>query len=320
MSSRKRALGMEVKVTDRCNQECPHCMNGDGRRPGRDLDWRLFNRRLEEWAGRRGDSVCDLREVRLTGGEPLVDIDAVLGIAECCRRLGLPVGINTNGLLLDPDRIRRLKQVGIGVVKVSFDAIDAATYGLMRAPLPSLDPLVESIRTLAAEGFRVIMRFTLSRTNRDHLVPCRVLAGELGVHTFQIKPLIRSGRAVGLDTFLDAADINAALGELARRCSGSRPVTEVLCWPPAAGLGFTHTVCGGVNKIYVAPSMAATTCNFIPGERRAQLGDLASTPLEDLLRRRLERTWTEQVEGHSLLAGCPNAPGFRTSLGAAGCP
>lgn len=310
MSPKKRTLSIEVKMTDRCNQQCPYCANLDGLDGSHEIDSALFVRRMEEWARGRKDSVYDIKEVRLTGGEPLIDFGSALRVIEGCRRLGIDTGVNTNGLLLDPDRVRRLKRAGAGIVKISFDAADPAAYGLMRGPLPSLEPLLDAIRALIAERFKVILRFTLARINRDQLVPSHALAEEMGVHKFQIKPLIRSGRAVGLDAFLDEEGVDEALLGLADARAGTRLATEVLCWPPVDSLGFAFKICGSIDKIYVSPDMAVTLCNYIWDDRQAPLGDLSRSSLEDILRRRRAGEWSERAGKHEWLRGCPNSGVF----------
>ena len=310
MNPEGNAIGIEVKVTDRCNQRCAHCANGDGPDDGRDLDEARLIARLEEWARMREDPGPCIKELRLTGGEPLVRFEAVLAIAEICRELGIRTGINTNGLLLEPDRVRRLKESGIDPVKVSFDTADPDRYRLMRGPVASLDPLLDGIRALVANRFKVILRFTLMTINRDELVAVHALAEELGVQVFQVKPLILSGRADRLPWALASRDIDEALRDLARKRAGKGPAIEVLCWPRADGVAFPHKSCGSIDKIYVTPALLVTLCNYIPEDRQAVLGDLAREPLVAILRRRRDGIWSKRVGGQDVLISCPNESDF----------
>jgi MoaA/NifB/PqqE/SkfB family radical SAM enzyme len=307
----KKRFSIEVKMTDRCNQACPHCVNGDGPAPGRDLDVDLFNRRLEEWARGREDSDFDLKEVRITGGEPLMRFEEVLSIAEGCRKLGTRSGINTNGLLLDSGRIRRLKESGIEVVKVSLDAMDGTAYSRLRGPLPSFQTLLGTIEELIRENFKVILRFTLGRENLGFLSPCCGLAGGLGVHKFQIKPLIRSGRATDPTAFMNSYEIDGALRGLADSEPGARTPVEVLCWPAVPGTSFSYKNCGSADKIYVSPDLLVSICNFVQDHRLSALGDLSRVPLETILKSRFDGTRTEDFESFSLIKGCPNLPQFQ---------
>lgn len=311
----KERLSIEVKMTDRCNQACFYCMNADGPAPGRDIDAGLFIRRLEEWGKDREASVCDLKEVRLTGGEPLILFDEVLAIAECCRKLGIRSGINTNGRLLNPDRIRRMKAGGIEVVKVSLDATDSATYARLRGPLPSFRSLLGSIEDLTRNNFKVILRFTLMRENRGELISCQELAGKMGVYKFQVKPLIRSGRARELESLLSRDDIDEAFRQLASACTGTRIPVEVLCWPPVSGTSFTYKICGSIDKIYISSDLLVSICNFVEGHRQSAIGNLTHVPLETILRDRYDGTRAEWVDTFRLVKGCPNMCYFKRAGG-----
>ncbi len=306
----KPTISIEVKITNRCNQACIHCANSDGLGSGQDIDWKLFNLRVEDWARQRESSVYDLNEIRLTGGEPLVDFEAVAGLARGCQRLGIRSGINTNGLLLDSGRIRLLKESGVGVFKISFDSIRLATYGRMRGRLPSLQPFFSIIQDLVKNRFKVILRLTLTRDNRDQLISCYHKAVELGVAQLQIKPLIRSGRAARLDSFLNRDEVNEALLHLAEASAGAGLPVEILCWPPVAGSPLSFKVCGSANKIYVSTDLTCSICNFIGEDRSTPLGDLSTSPLEDIFRRRTAGQWIKQINGHRLVQGCPNEAVF----------
>lgn len=65
----KKAIGFEVKVTNRCNLKCFHCMNRDGWDVEGDLDADLFITKLKAWSHRQNDSEFRISELRLTGGE-----------------------------------------------------------------------------------------------------------------------------------------------------------------------------------------------------------------------------------------------------------
>jgi len=307
---------MEVKVTSRCNQQCFHCANDDGPFADSDLDWNAFNSRLEEWARAKESSACAIREVRMTGGEPLVNFEAVLGIAACCRRLGIPSGINTNGLLFDPARIAALKESGLETVKVSFDAVTMAAYSRMRGPLSSLEELFKIIRHLADSRFKVILRYTLSRVNREQLAACFNLGLGVGASQFQIKPLIRSGRARNLDAFLSPGEVNQTLRDLSRAAAQRGLATEILCWPRAEGIDFSYKICGSADKIYISPNLVVTICNYVASGDTPSIGDLTDTPLEPLLGRRVEEeAWLDDIGGHRLVKGCPNAAYFKRTTG-----
>jgi MoaA/NifB/PqqE/SkfB family radical SAM enzyme len=311
MAQPQETISIEVKVTSRCNQECFHCANNDGTSADSDIDRNVFIRKLEEWTRTKEGSVYALQEVRLTGGEPLVNFQAVLDIVKCCRRLGIRSGLNTNGLLFDAEKIRLLKESGVEVVKVSFDAITPTTYSRMRGSLLSLQEFADVIQALVRNRFKVILRYTLTGINRGQLPACYEFAREMGIYKFQVKPLIRAGRAKGWEASLSPEEVNRALQELSKTAAGKRMPTEILCWPPAPGLDFSYRVCGSSNKIYVSTRLKTTICNFIEENGAVPMGDLATTPLEVILRRRAQETmWLQDINGYRLVKGCPNTAYF----------
>jgi GTP 3',8-cyclase len=149
-------LSIEVKVTDRCNQCCFHCMNDDAPGAGRDLDCDLFLQRLTEWGRNRHLSNVNISEVRITGGEPLLNLPAVTAISRACRELQIVSGINTNASLLDKATQALLKDAGLTTIKASFDALEEDVWQAMRGSAFSLVKINASIREAVDAGFRVI--------------------------------------------------------------------------------------------------------------------------------------------------------------------
>jgi len=297
------AVGIEVKVTDRCNQRCSHCANMDGGKAGLDLDIGLFAGRLRDWGERRTESAWDIREVRMTGGEPLLRVAGVLEIARCCALLGIRCGVNTNATLLTPGAAAELKAAGMTVFKASLDSLDEEMFGRLRGPGASLEQSLRGLRLAVEAGFEVIARYTLCRANRGQLLSCYDHARALGAARFQVKPLVAAGRARGSDEFLNPDEIRLALKELAGAVNGSRTVPEILCWPPDRACGLPGTACGSVNKIYVSARGEVCDCNFIAPARR--FGDLASESFERILERRAAAPAIRRRDGHAVLAGCP---------------
>jgi len=76
----------------------------------------------------RAASVCGIKKIRLTGGEPLVRAD----IVEICQKVSETPGINelcltTNGILL-PKFVDDLKAAGVTRLNISLDSLDPVTY------------------------------------------------------------------------------------------------------------------------------------------------------------------------------------------------
>ncbi len=153
-------LSLTVLTTLQCNFACDYCMQGDHG------DHNLFAhkmsldtaRRIVEWVEGRLDAVRPERfALTFFGGEPLLNIPVINIISEGCQALCAERGVEqsisliTNGLLLTPELVDRLKPSGLKHVKVTLDG-DRETHNRMR-PLRgrqgTFDRIVENVRQIA---------------------------------------------------------------------------------------------------------------------------------------------------------------------------
>ncbi len=111
---------LRVSVTDRCNLRCVYCMPEEGIefQPRREI---LSYEEIT--AIIRVGAAMGLRQVRLTGGEPLVR----LGFVDLVRRVsGIPgiedISLTTNGIAL-PRYANELAEAGLRRVNVSLDTL-----------------------------------------------------------------------------------------------------------------------------------------------------------------------------------------------------
>ncbi|MCL2541472.1 MAG: GTP 3',8-cyclase MoaA [Nocardioidaceae bacterium] len=120
------ATDLRVSLTDRCNLRCTYCMPAEG------LDWMPRDDQLtdDEVVRLIGVAVGELgvREVRFTGGEPLVR----RGLVDIVRRVraldpGVEMSVTTNGLGLDRTAAA-LAEAGLDRVNVSLDTVRPDTF------------------------------------------------------------------------------------------------------------------------------------------------------------------------------------------------
>jgi GTP 3',8-cyclase len=119
------ATDLRVSVTDRCNLRCSYCMPAEG------LPWMPKAEMLTDEELLRIITVfigLGVRQVRLTGGEPLLRrslVDLVAGIAALYPRP--QIAMTTNGVGLD--RLAApLARAGLDRVNVSLDTIDQQEF------------------------------------------------------------------------------------------------------------------------------------------------------------------------------------------------
>jgi radical SAM protein with 4Fe4S-binding SPASM domain len=103
----------------------------------------------------------------LSGGEPLIRPD-ILEVVRYATAKGLRVGLSTNGVLLTGEVVHRLRAAGIAYTGVSIDGPEAVN-DKFRGSRGAFRQAVEGIRNALGQGFRVSLRFTLTRYNHSYL-------------------------------------------------------------------------------------------------------------------------------------------------------
>jgi len=159
---REDASDMRVTVltTMQCNFACDYCFQGDHGGPGSAVD-KMSLETTAKVGGWIAERLRELRPKRIGlmffGGEPLLNQPAMYALADqtwtACRDLGITMYVDliTNGLLLTPDVVARLKPYGLNGIKVTLDG-DRATHDRMR-PMRggqgTFDRIIENVRRVA---------------------------------------------------------------------------------------------------------------------------------------------------------------------------
>jgi len=116
----RRILDLRVSVTDRCNFRCQYCMPADGL-PWLDRAEILSYEEIERVV--RVMASMGVRDVRLTGGEPLVrrELPRLVGMVAGVAGVG-DLSLTTNGYLLERDA-DALVAAGLRRINVSIDSL-----------------------------------------------------------------------------------------------------------------------------------------------------------------------------------------------------
>jgi len=145
----RRATDMRLSLTDKCNLRCTYCMPAEG------LEWLAKQAVMsaEEIVRivRVGVDMLGVRELRLTGGEPLVRAD-LLDIIAALRQAHpeLPISMTTNAVGLDK-KAAGLKAAGLSRINVSLDSLHEETFTkLTRRPF--LDKVLAGVDAAWAAG------------------------------------------------------------------------------------------------------------------------------------------------------------------------
>lgn len=145
----RRATDMRLSLTDKCNLRCTYCMPAEG------LEWLAKQAVMSAAEIIRivgiGVDLLGVRELRLTGGEPLVRAD-LIDIIAALRKAHpeLPISMTTNGVGLDK-KAAALKAAGLTRINVSLDSLHEETFTkLTRRPF--LDRVLAGVDAAWAAG------------------------------------------------------------------------------------------------------------------------------------------------------------------------
>jgi heme b synthase len=177
------------EVTRSCNLNCVHCRAGAERVP---YPGELTTEKCLEIL--RQISEVEKPIVILTGGEPLLRKD-IFDLAESGTRIGLRMVMATNGTLLTPNIVEKLKSSGIKRVSVSIDGADEYHHDQFRKVPGSFKRAVKGIELLKKGGVEFQINTTVTRHNVNQVRDILLMAADMGAAAHHLFLLVPTGRA-----------------------------------------------------------------------------------------------------------------------------
>jgi GTP 3',8-cyclase len=308
----RRIDDLRVSVTDRCNFRCQYCMPAEG------LPWleRAEVLTFEEIERLVALFVqLGIRDVRLTGGEPLVRRDFPALAARLAAVDGLAdLSVTTNGFLLERDA-EALVRAGVDRFNVSIDslqrdrfykltrrdALDRVLRGLEHlATFPEAHPI--KVNAVAMRGFTEHEVLPFARFARTHPYEVRFI---------EFMPL-DADHAWSKDQVLTGEEIRAAIHEhfpLEPEPREPHATARVYRFADGQGrIGFINPVsepfCGDCNRIRLTADGRLRTCLFSLNETDLR-GPLRAGATDDDLEQIIRgAVWAKELKHHV------NDPGF----------
>ncbi|WP_442971438.1 MULTISPECIES: GTP 3',8-cyclase MoaA [unclassified Rhodococcus (in: high G+C Gram-positive bacteria)] len=317
------ARDLRISITEKCSLRCTYCMPEEGLPaiPAAALLTPAEIARVVSVSVR----LLGIRDVRFTGGEPLMrrDLDDILRL---CREAaeGVPLSMTTNAVGLE-HRARSLADAGLTRVNVSLDSVDREDFARLtrRDRLPSV---LAGIRAAQRAGIgpvkvnAVLMRDTLSGAV-DLLRWC--LDEGVALRFIEQMPLDADhewARANMIDaqTLLDELSTEFDLREVGR-ADPSAPAEEWSVDGTDATVGIiasvTRSFCGDCDRTRITAEGTIRSCLFSDDEtdlRAALRGGATDEELAAVWRGAMWNKWA----GHGI-----DADGFvppTRSMGAIG--
>ncbi len=222
---------MDLALTYRCNNDCPHCYNVSTRD-----DPELSTAQWKSILDRLWD--LGIPHIVFTGGEPTLreDLPELIAHAEANGQI---TGLNTNGRRLrDPRFVQRLVEAGLDHVQITLESHDPAIHDLMVARRGAWKQTVEGIRNALASPLFVMTNTTMLRHNVPTLDATLDFLADLGVPTVGLNALIYAGRGKHVGTGVSPQEL-----------------------PPLLEMARTKTQAAGQKLIWYTPTQY---CHFDP--------------------------------------------------------
>ena len=279
----RRHDSIRISVTDRCNIRCFYCMPEVGAvfaPRERLLTFEEIHRLATILVGR-----CGVRDIRLTGGEPLVRRDLPILIQMLADLEGLEdLSLTTNGILLT-EHAEALRRAGLRRLNISLDTLDAETFRKI-SRRDELSRVIAGIDAAIEQGFDSIKLNALAIRGISESEVVRLIefatSRSVAIRFIEFMPLDtdrvwqRSSVLSGDELLAIVADHFGAV-QVRPRANPSQPAEE---FELAGGgrLGIIRSVtapfCGACNRLRITADGSIRNCLFAQDE----------LPLRDLLR------------------------------------
>ncbi|MDN5854274.1 MAG: GTP 3',8-cyclase MoaA [Actinomycetia bacterium] len=302
------ATDLRVSLTDRCNLRCQYCMPAEG------LDWLPTDETLTDdevvRLMRIGVERLGIREIRLTGGEPLLRRGLASIIGQVTALSPQPkVSITTNALGLK-HTADKLADAGLDRVNVSLDTIDHATFAEI-THRDRLADVVAGLEAAKAAGLEPVkINAVLMRGLNDEQAP--KLLGWCLERGYQLRFIeqmpLDAQHQWNREQMITADEIFEILAPYftltpSGRSRGSAPAEEFMVDGGPATVGIiasvTRPFCGDCDRVRLTADGQVRNCLFAREEsdlRAALRGDASD---EQIAQRWRDAMWIKRP-GHGI--------------------
>ncbi len=303
------ATDLRVSLTDRCNLRCTYCMPAEG------LDWLPGESVLTDdevvRLMRIGVQRLGIREVRFTGGEPLLR-RGLAGLVACTAAFDPrpEMSLTTNGIGL-ARLAAPLHQAGLDRVNVSLDTLRTDTFATL-AKRNRLRDVLDGLAAAATTGLAPVkVNTVLMRGVNDDEAPALLrfcLAHGYQLRFIEQMPLDaqhgwRRAEMVTADEICERLSEEFVLTPDDPAGRGSAPAETFLVdgGPQRVGVigSVTRPFCGACDRVRLTADGQVRNCLFARGESDLR-GPMRAGASDDELATRWRRAVAAKRAGHGI--------------------
>ena len=259
-SGRPRITTATLQVTARCQADCYHCSAAKHRDRAKEelttQEWQRVIRETEQ---------LGVVNVVFTGGEPLLrpDIYELIAWVDPDEATSM---LFTNGLLLDGERVARLRDAGLYGLNVSIDSPDPSQHDALRRVPGCFAKAMEGISRVREAGMLVgISTYaTPERLQSGEIKRLVELGREMGVHEITIFDTVPTGKLLHQERHRLLSELDKQqLIELEQQLNATPGYPHIIT--QAKINGPTGTGCfAGWYQFYLTAYGDVMPCDFTP--------------------------------------------------------
>ena len=273
-------LVLSWNVTLRCNLKCLHCyINAK--------ETELPDELSTDAAKMLIHQITEVSRplLILSGGEPLLRED-IFEIIRYGAERGLKMGMGSNGMLIDDEVARRLKNAGMWTVAISLDSSIPERHDEFRGVKGCWEHAVNAIKVLKKAGIETQINCTVTQQNYAEVDDIMALAKNLSVNNFHLFFLVPTGRGTGIE------DITPTMYEDMIRNTLTKTTKYKLNVKPSCapqfmrvakdeGVDMSRWIRGCMAGLYycrIYPTGEVTPCPYMP----VSLGNIREKSFKDI--------------------------------------
>ncbi len=265
-SERFVPLVMSWNVTRECNMKCSHCYINA-------TEKKLNNELTTQEAKSLMDQIHQVSTplLILSGGEPLLRPD-IFELISYGAKIGLKMGLGSNGSLIDESVARKLKKAGIATVSISLDSNIAAQHDEFRGVTGAWEKAVQACKALRKNNVLVQVNTTLTQHNYNQIDDIMSLAEDIGVENFHLFFLVPTGRGTKL-TDISPEKYEEMITKTFAKTANHKLNVRPSCAPQfmriakGMGLDMRQWIRGCIAGLYycrIYPNGDVTPCPYLP--------------------------------------------------------
>jgi radical SAM protein with 4Fe4S-binding SPASM domain len=273
-------LVLSWNVTLKCNLKCSHCyINAK--------DTVLPDELSTDAAKMLIHQIIEVSRplLILSGGEPLLRED-IYEIIRYGADRGLRMGMGSNGMLIDDEVARKLKDAGMWTVAISLDSSIPERHDEFRGVKGCWEHAVNAIKALKKAGIEVQVNCTVTKQNYDEVDDIMALAENLGVDNFHLFFLVPTGRGTDIEDItpeMYEEMITSTLAKTTKYKLNVKPscAPQFMRVAKDQGVDMSRWVRGCMAGLYycrIYPSGEVTPCPYMP----VSLGNIREKSFKDI--------------------------------------